>query len=94
MTTENIGRMKGISPTPRDNPLVPGMRYVARNSLSPASESEQLVVGEVVVYEGSCYSWYDEASVFRFVTDSGERRSWYLSDSQPVESWKELLVPV
>ena len=90
----NIGRARGLWATSRGNPLVVGRRYRALRPLQAFGEKEDLIPGEIIRCEGSGYSPKDSSSVFLFVTDSGQQREWFLSDSQLVENWCDLLAPL
>ncbi len=94
VSLRNIGRAKDWMPTARKHPLVVGRRYRILRPLPFFYPAEATSVDEIVIYQGSGYSWYDSASVFAFVTESGEPREWFLRDFDPIEKWEEFVLPV
>jgi hypothetical protein len=81
-----------LSGTWRGSPFVLGQRY---RVIAPGpSYSGELAVGEVLKYFGAAYGHYDGVSVYVFVTDCDQERTWTLYDDEPLELWSSIFEPV
>ena len=85
-------RFPDFSGTWREVPFIVGQRY--RVIRTARSHDGSLTVGESLKYLGANYGHYDEVSVYVFVTDSGEERTWMLYDDQPLELWSSIFQPL
>jgi len=73
------------TPSWRGSPFRVGARYRTLTAIASIPREESLVAGEEVVYQQSGYSRYDSLSVYSFVNDAGEVRTWCLHDDHPME---------
>jgi hypothetical protein len=87
---KQIGRAEQWSPTWRGSPFRVGGRYVTTKSVRSFPADESLCEGEIVVYQGSGYGRYDSSSIYAFTSESGQERSWWLHDDEPMEQWLSL----
>ena len=87
---KQIGRAEQWSPTWRGSPFRVGARYMMTKSVRSSLADESLCEGEIVVYQGSGYSRYDSLSIYAFISESGQERSWFLHDDEPMEDWPSL----
>ena len=76
----------------RGSPFALGQRY--RVIAAARSYSGSLVVGEVLKYFGASYGIHEEVSVYVFVNDDGQERTWLVYDDDPLEAWSSVFQPV
>lgn len=80
--------MQKWSPTWRGSPFQPGHLYLTLVAVPSLPLDESLISDEILIYEQSGYSRYDNCSVYAFVTNDGQRRTWWLNDETPLKSWR------
>ena len=81
-----IVRQNKMSETPRKHPFKKGALYRVTKNFSSLDDFNE---GEVLKYEDSSYSRYDETSGFSFIDDAGKRRRWDVHDRDSLEIWRE-----
>lgn len=89
---KQIGRAKEWSPASRGCPFRVGSRYMTTKWVRAFPPDESLPEGEIVVYQGSAYSFYDSLSLYAFVSESGQDRSWSIHDDEPMDLWRGVFV--
>jgi hypothetical protein len=66
----------------------PGHRYRVKQNFK--SGPSMFIAGEILVFERSTFSPYDNCFVYVFQGESGaETKEWWLSESQSKESWRQ-----
>lgn len=88
-SSAQIGPAADLTPSWRGNPFDVGGRYRVLES-PPLPSSAGFTPGEVLTYQGSGYSHYDEASIHYFLTRDGQTREWWLFDDVPIEHGRTL----
>jgi hypothetical protein len=86
--------MQTWTPAPRGTPFQIGARYRPLKAVATFPPEQSLIAGEVVIYQQSGYSRYDGCSIYAFVNELGEERSWWLSDDASDDSWREVFAQV
>jgi hypothetical protein len=76
----------------RGSPFIRGRRYRVLKE-APSYEGF-LAVGEVLLYFGAYVGIYHGVSVYAFMTDLGQERTWMLCDDEPLETWSSFFAPV
>jgi Arc/MetJ-type ribon-helix-helix transcriptional regulator len=82
----------GLRGTLRGSPFEKGHRY--RVIAEAPGWNDSLNVGEVITYERSTWSRYDEATIYIFRSNENKERTWILRDDDSLESWRRVFEPV
>ncbi|AOS45956.1 hypothetical protein Verru16b_03047 [Lacunisphaera limnophila] len=80
-----------MSTTPRTHPFKKGATYRVKKAFSSLDDFSE---GEVMKFEESSYSRYDEMSGFTFIDKEGKRRRWDIHDQDSIEIWRKLFEEV
>jgi hypothetical protein len=86
--------MQTYTPSWRGTPFQEGRRYLTLCADISLPPEQSPVAGEVVCYQQSWYSIYDNCSIYFFVNDAGLERNWRLHDSKPFEDWQKFFAAV
>jgi hypothetical protein len=62
----------------------PGGRYRVREGV----EDSRFASGDVLIFEDTAYSHYDNTHFYRFTIEGNGKTTWTLHDDEPCDGWK------